>query len=71
MLISMNIGAYYEYLNLKVKIFLELLEKKCNLIYNLKIKGVYYEKFYNYIEFFSLLKPCRRRSYGQEKNHEG
>ena len=28
MLISMNTGAYYEYLKLKVKKFLELLEKK-------------------------------------------
>ena len=52
MLISMNIGAYYEYLKLKVKIFLELLEKKCNLIYVNKYKVIIMKSFTIILSFF-------------------
>ena len=52
MLISMNIGAYYEYLRLKVKIFLELLEKKCNLIYIYKLKVIIMKNFTMILSFF-------------------
>ena len=52
MLISMNIGAYYEYLRLKVKIFLELLEKKCNLIYVNKYKVIIMKNFTIILSFF-------------------
>ena len=52
MLISMNIGAYYEYLKLKVKIFLELLKKKCNLIYVNKYKVIIMKNFTIILSFF-------------------
>ena len=52
MLISMNIGAYYEYLKLKVKIFLELLKKKCNLIYIYKLKVIIMKNFTMILSFF-------------------
>ncbi len=52
MLISMNTGAYYEYLKLKVKIFLELLEKKCNLICTYKLKVIIMKNFTIILSFF-------------------
>ncbi len=48
----MNIGAYYEYLKLKVKIFLELLKKKCNLIYINKYKVIIMKNFTMTLSFF-------------------
>ena len=52
MLISMNIGAYYEYLKLKVKIFFELLKKKGNLMYTHKLKVNIMRNFTIIISFF-------------------
>ena len=51
----MNIGAYYECLILKVNIFLELLEKKCNLICVNKYKVIIMKNFTITLSFFLCL----------------
>ena len=55
MLISMNIGGYYGYLKFKVKIFLELLEKKCNLMYKHELKVIIMRNFTIILSFFLCL----------------